>query len=50
MGGLKLADGWGVGRELGKVKGGEAGRAMEVGLELRICMVWFQEVPRLEQS
>ena len=40
LGGLKLADGWGVGRELGKVEGGEKGRLMEAVLELRICKAY----------
>ena len=39
LGVLKLVDGWGVGWELSKVEGGEAGRLMEAALELRICMV-----------
>ena len=50
MGGLKLADGWRVGRELGKVEGREAGRLMKAVLELRICMAWLRAVRRLERS
>ena len=50
MGGLKLADGWGIGWELSKVEGGEASRAMEVAVELRICMAWLWGVKRSDWS
>ena len=38
-----------LGRELGKVEGGEAGRSVEAVLELRICMGWLRVERRSER-
>ena len=38
-----------LGRELGKVEGGEAGRLVEAVLELRICMAWLRAEWRSKQ-
>ena len=47
---MKLADSWKIGWELSKAEDGEADRAMEAAVELRICMAQLRPEWRLEKS
>ena len=49
LGGLKLAEGGRIGRELRMEEGGGTGAVREVELESRICLAWRRAARRAER-